>query len=151
MIRDYAQNELAALCQYLPEAEQQKVTRRSLEMHGRMTEIVARAVAEGTPIAICLTNTLNGVTSAQASRLAAYEEILPWSIKLLLLLGAVVPSFLMGKQQGSSHERCLSGTLSFVALVTLVTFVTLDLDQPRRGLIRVNRESFDRLTQSIGK
>ena len=41
--------------------------------------------------------------------------------------------------------------LVFVVLVTRVIFVTLDLDQPRRGLIRVNRESCLRLTESIGK
>ncbi len=151
VIRDYAKNELDVLCQFLPQAEQREATRRSREMHGRMTDIVARAVAEGTPIAICLANTLNEVTSANASRLAAYEETLPWSIQLLLLFGAVVPSFLMGRQLGATQEKCLSGTLSFVALVTLVIFVTLDLDRPRRGLITVNRQPFDRLIQSMGK
>lgn len=74
-----------------------------------------------------------------------------WELGWWLLLGAVVPSFLMGRQQGASHERNWSGTLCCVILVTLVVFVTLDLDQPRRGLIKVNRESFDRLVESIAK
>jgi hypothetical protein len=150
-IRDYAQNEVDTLCRFVPPADQQKATQRSQESHSRMTDIVAQAVRDGTPIAICLTNTLNSVTSANASRLAAYEEMLPWSIQLLLLLGAIIPSFLMGRQKGATQEKYLSGTLSFIVLVSLVIFVTLDLNQPRRGLIRVNRESFDRLTQSIGK
>ena len=133
VIRDYAQNEFGALSQFLPKAEEQKVTERSQEMHGRMTDIVAQAVAEGTPIAVSLTNTLNGVTSANASRLAAYDEVLPWTIQLLLLLAAVVPSFLTGKQQGASQKTRLSGTLSFIILVTLVIFIILDLNQGRRG------------------
>jgi len=78
-----------------------------------MTDIVTKAVTDGTPIAICLTNTLNNLTSANASRLAAYEEVLLWSITLLLLLGAIVPTFLIGKQQGASQKPCLPGTLSF--------------------------------------
>jgi hypothetical protein len=151
VIRDYAQNEFGVLHQFLGEAEQKKAIQRSQEMQGRMTDIVSRAVAEGTPIAVNLTDTLNGVTSAHASRLAAYEETLPWSIQLLLLLAAIVPSFLTGKQQGVAQKARLSGTLSFIVLVTLVIFVILDLNQGRRGLIMVNREPFERLIQSIVK
>jgi len=150
VIRDYARHELDGLSQYQRAVQQRELAQQGAEMHGRMTDLAARAVADGTPIAICLTNTLNGVTSAAASRLASYEEILPWSIKLLLLLGAVVPSLLMGKHQGATREVCLPGTLSFIILVTFAVFVTLDLDQPVRGLITVNREPFDRLIQSFG-
>jgi hypothetical protein len=151
VIRDYAQTQHEALSRFQSKAQQQTAARRSQEMQGRMTELVDHAVAENTPIAICLTNTLNNLTSASASRLAAYEEILPWSVQLLLLLGAVIPSFLMGKKQGASRSACLAGTLSFVVLVALVVFVIHDLDQPSRGLITVNRESFERLIPSIAK
>ena len=120
-------------------------------MHGRMTEIVAAAVAEGTPIAVSLANTLNEVTSSHAARLAAYRERLPWSILLLLFVASVVPAFLMGLQQGISQNPHLSGTISFVLLVTMVIYVTLDLNQPGRGLIRVSQEPMERLVQSISK
>ena len=105
VIRDYATNELDTVSQFRVEPEQQKAAQRSRDMHGLMTDIVSKAIADGTPIAICLTNTLNNVTSAHASRLAAYEEVLPWSIELLLLMGAIVPTLLIGKQQGASHKR----------------------------------------------
>src|SRR5262249_31444231 len=149
VIREYARNEETALSRFLPKEEQRKVTEQSRVLHGRMTDIVAQAVALGTPIAVCLTNTLNAVTSANASRLAAFEEKLPWTILLLLLLASVVPSFLTGKQQGASQKTRLSGTASFVLLVTLVIFIVLDLNQGRRGLIKVNREPFDRLLQTL--
>jgi hypothetical protein len=149
VIRQYAADELESLSGYMSIAKRQEAAMRNAALHGRMTDIAAQAIGDGTPIAICLTNTLNGVTSAQASRLAAYEEVMPWSIKLLLIVGAVVPSFLMGRQQGAAHEPCFWGTASFVVLVSLVIFVTLDLDQPTRGLITVNREPFDRLLQSL--
>jgi hypothetical protein len=149
-IREYAQNEIRALARFQTVEEQQKITARSQELHNRMTGIVAQAVSSGTPIAINLTDTLNGITSANAARLAAYEETLPWSIQLLLLFAAAVPSFLTGKQQGASQKTRLSGTLSFVVLVSLVIFVILDLNQGRRGLVRVNTGTFDRLMQSMG-
>ena len=37
------------------------------------------------------------------------------------------------------------------ALVTLVIFVTLDLNQPRKGLIKVSQESMERVVQSMAK
>ena len=149
-IRAYTQTQIGALSRFLPEPEEREIARRSQEMHGRMTELVARAVAEGTPIAVSLANTLNEVTSAHASRLAAYEETLPWSIQLLLLLAAAVPSFLTGKIRGASQKPRPSGAISFIVLVTLAIYVTLDLNQGRRGLIQVNRASFERLLQSMG-
>jgi len=150
LIHAYANHEMHALSRYVSDAEQRELTRESLEMQNRMTALVADAVAQGTPIAISLTNTLNEVTSANASRLAAYEEILPWSILLLLLMAACVPSFLIGRIQGAVGKVHFSGTLSFVVLVTLVIYVTLDLNQGRRGLILVNTASFERLVQSMG-
>lgn len=65
--------------------------------------------------------------------------------------GSHCPDFADRQTTRSIAQACLPGTLSFVVLVTLVIFVTLDLDQPRRGLIRVNRESFDRLIESMAK
>jgi len=150
LIRIYTTNEMRTLSRFLPDAEQRELTRQSLETQNRMTNLVAAAVAEGTPIAISLTNTLNEVTSANASLLAAYEEVLPWSILLLLLLAACVPSFLIGRMQGATGEVHFSGTLNFIVLVTLVIYVTLDLNQGRRGLILVNTASFERLAQSMG-
>jgi Protein of unknown function (DUF4239) len=118
-------------------------------MHTQMTAVVAEALVAGTPIAVSLTNTLNNVTSTQASRLAAYRARLPWSIVLLLFLGAVVPSFLMGLQQATSTRPHLSGTVCFIFMVTLVVYVTLDLNQPGAGMIRVSQEPFERLLQSM--
>jgi len=42
------------------------------QMHRQMTELVGQALREGTPIAVSLTNTLNAVSSNQASRLSAF-------------------------------------------------------------------------------
>jgi hypothetical protein len=54
-------------------------------MHDEMTTLVGEAVSDGAPIAILLANTLNSVTSNQASLLAAYRDRLPSSIVFLLL------------------------------------------------------------------
>jgi hypothetical protein len=149
VVRDYARHKLDMARQ--PWLETEAAIQRCQEMHARMTDVAAEAIAAGTPIAVPLTNTLNNLTSSHAANIAAYHETLPGIIVVLLLLGSMVPAFLMGLQQGASHKAHLAGTFSFVVVVSLVIFVTLDLNQPARGLIRVNYESAQRLIQSMAK
>lgn len=136
--RAYVDEQLSMLSRHVSIEEQQSFKRRNRRACNRMTEIVAVAVADGTPIVVPLTSTT-------AARLASYDEVLPWSIIALLLLSAVVPSLLMGRLQSASGTPRISGGLFFVGLVTLVIFVTIDLCQPRRRPIRVNREPLERV------
>jgi hypothetical protein len=151
LIRDYAKSQLNTPQETLVGTEEKQATQNCLETYARMTDVVDKAIAEGTPIAIALTNTLNNVTSNRVSRLVAYQERLPWSIMGLLLLGSVVPSFLIGEKQGAAKKVHLAGTISFIILVTLVIYVTLDLNQPRRGLITVSQDSLEKAIQSMAK
>jgi hypothetical protein len=151
LIREYAQQklDLAKLLRW--ESELDEKLPWFLKMHGRMTAMVSEALVQGTPIAVSLTNTLNEVTSNHAARLAAYRERLPWSIVFLLLLGAVVPAFLMGLKQGTTARPHLSGTVCFILMVSLVIYVTLDLNEPQRGTITVSQEPLEQLLKSMEK
>jgi len=151
VIRDYTQNLLDTSQEPLLEVKEKETIKRWLAIYDRMTEIVNEAIAAGTPIAVPLTNTLNDVTSSSGSRLAAYRERLPWSIVLLLFLSSIAPSFLIGEKQGASHKVHLLGSFSFIVLVALVIFVTFDLNQPHRGLIRVSQDSLEVVTHSMAK
>ncbi len=151
VIQEYARHILDTPQEALPEAEQKKVIQRNREIYASMVGLVREAVTAGTPIAGPLTNGLNNITSSNAARLAAYQEGLPWSIVVLLWLSSIVPSFLIGEKQGASHKASRSVSLSFIVLVTLVIYVTLDLNQPRRGLIRVNQNSLERVIQAIAR
>jgi hypothetical protein len=151
VIREYAQQKLDAVKVVRSESDLEEKLRWFQKVHARMTVLVGEALVEGTPIAVSLTNTLNEVTSNHAARLAAYRDRLPWSIVLLLFLGAVVPAFLVGLKQGTSARPHLSGTGCFILMVTLVIYVTLDLNQPQRGTITVSQEPFERLLQSMEK
>ncbi|MGH7841293.1 MAG: hypothetical protein ACREQT_07185, partial [Candidatus Binataceae bacterium] len=104
---------------------------------------------EGTPIAVSLTNALNTVSGNQASRLSAIRDRVPTSILLLLFLSAIVTTLLIGRQQGSTDSYEVAGTLCFILLVTAAVYVTLDLNQPGRGLIRASQEPIARLVSSM--
>lgn len=121
------------------------------QLHVQMTEIVAQALNDGTPIAVSLTNTLNEVTSNQASRLAAYRDRLPISILFLLFACSIVTVLLIGREQGAANNSEIAGTLCFIFLVSLAVYVTLDLNQPESGWIRVSQEPLERLLSSISK
>jgi len=128
---------------------QEKILQQFVQMHGQMTRLVAQAIAQKTLVAIPLTNTLNNLTSNHAARLHAYRDRLPWSVVVLLFLGSAVCMVLIGQQQGKAGKAHLIGTLTFIFLVTLVVYVTLDLNQPGSGLITVSQEPFERLLQSM--
>jgi hypothetical protein len=56
---------------------------------------------------------------------------------------------LVGREQGVLGEEDLAGTLSFVVLISLAIFVTLDLNQPNRGFILVDQEPIQRLLSTM--
>ncbi len=56
----------------------------------------------------------------------------------------------MGLKQAASIRLHLSGTKCFILLVTFLTYVIFDLNQPGSGTIRVSQEPFERLLESIG-
>jgi hypothetical protein len=94
---------------------------------------------------------LNEVTRSHAARLAAARDRLPPSIGLLLFVAAVVTMVLIGTQQGASGEWQLGAMAGFVVLVSMVVGVTLDLNQPQRGSIRVSQEPIQRLLSGMSK
>jgi len=148
-IREYAQAKLAITQKQLTEQEFEAAMKRVSVLIARMTEWVDHAVSEGTPVVVPLTNSLNALVSSNASRLAAYRDRLPCSILTLLFLSSIVPAFLMGRQQGAAPHVHISGTVSFIFLVTAVLFVTLDLNLPASGTITVSQEPMTRLIDSM--
>jgi len=100
---------------------------------------------------VSLTNTLNAVTSNQTARLAAAKDRLPGSIVALLFVSTIVTTILIGRTQGFSGNLDASGMMGFVLLVSFAIYVTLDLNRPDRGFIRVSQEPIERLLSSMPK
>ena len=146
----YTTNRLEGRRQRALRNQPEQVLLEAREMQAKATAIVARMVEERTPITVPLVNTLNNVTSSYATYLAAYRERLPGIVLVLLLLGSLIPAFLMGRQSASNlvHK---SGPLAFGLLVTLVIYVTFDLNQPSGGLITVAEEPLVELLKSMSK
>jgi len=151
VIREYATLRVELSQSGFDEAELQRALARMQQMQGAMTSLVGQALHQGTPIAVSLTNTLNGLTSNHAARLAAVRDRLPAIIVALLLLSAMIASLLVGHEQGAREESDLVGTACFIIMVTFAIYVILDLNQPGGGLIRVDQEPMQRLLISMTK
>jgi hypothetical protein len=151
VIRDYTQQRLDTTQQNLERgAAFEAIVRKSLEAHARMTDLVGQALADGTPEVVPLTNTLNNLTSNHAARVFAVHDRLPWSMVVVLFIGSIVAMFLMGQQHGATRKASLAGVVGFILLISLVVFVTLDLNQPYSGLITVSQEPMERLRAALG-
>ncbi len=124
---------------------------RFQEMQNRMTALVGEATAEGTPIAIPLTDTLNNLTSAHGARLAAVWDRVPDSVTLLLFVSGALCTLLIGRDQGLAGNPLPASTASFIIVVTLVVYVIFDLNHPSKGFILISQEPMQRVLQSMGK
>lgn len=149
LIRKYTRMRLAAASTVIDQRKLEQVIEQSQQMHEEMIKLVAEAVHDGTPIAIPLTETLNQLTSVQGERLGAIENRLPLSIALLLMISAVVAMMLVGREQGFENRREIPATLSFILIVTLAIYVTLDLNQPQFGLVKVSQAPIVRLLSTM--
>src|SRR5262249_38357078 len=149
VVREYTQLRIDIARKPPDEASLEGVLRQFQHLHARMTTLVAEAVHQGTPIAVPLANTLNEVTSSHAALLAAFRDRLPTSIALLLFLAAIVSVALVGRGQETDPAPYSGGAVGFILLVTLAVYVTLDLNQPTRGLITVSVEPLERVLSSM--
>jgi len=151
VIRGYAEQRLKLARQSVNSLNLESALTDFQRIHQQMTTLVDQALSGGTPIAVSLTNTLNAVTSNHAARLAAVRDRLPGSVVVLLFVATIVTKILIGRSQGFSGSFDPSGMLCFVLIVSLAIYVTLDLNWPERGFIRVSQEPIERLISSMQK
>jgi hypothetical protein len=101
VIREYARLRLDMDSGRLPKQDEAGALQQCFDLQAKMTTHVAEAVREGTPIAVSLSNSLTNLTSSHASRLAAYQESLPWSIVVLLFSVRPARRSFWGNDRGS--------------------------------------------------
>ena len=149
VLRKYVEHRLLLAQTVRDEESLQQLLGEIQVMHGDMESLANDAVDDGTPVVVPLVNTLNELTSAHASRLSAMRDRVPPSVVLLLVLAAVISMVLMGWQQGILREWHPVAAVGFTTLVCLVLWVTLDLNQPQRGLITVSQEPLQQLLKGM--
>jgi len=139
LVKEYAEHRLALARTPPNEDERQAKLAEVRALHGRMLTEVGAAVDAGTPVVEPLVGTFNALTSNHTERIAAGRDRLPTPILTLLALSAVGSAYLVGVARG----RVGVPAAMFILLVSAIVGVTLDLNQPARGLITVDQEPME--------
>lgn len=85
---------------------------------------------------------LNGMFDSATTANAAYNSNVPESIVYLLLFFSIIISFYIGYSSGFKKKIDKFYILGFCLLTSVVIYITLDLDRPRRGSINMQNEIF---------
>lgn len=92
---------------------------------------------------------LNEAIDANGRRDAELSRHVPEQILLLLYASFVVCAGVLGYSSGIAGHRPAPVTYILVLLIVVLAFVIVDLDRPRRGLIRVDPSSLIQLKSAI--
>jgi uncharacterized membrane protein YjfL (UPF0719 family) len=90
--------------------------------------------------------TIDIATEQQAVR----RNHVPLAVFMLLYLATLVASVLLGYSTKSKGVRNVPVWCAFAGVVALVMFTIVDLDRPRRGVIRVDTDALVELRQLMG-
>jgi hypothetical protein len=82
---------------------------------------------------------LNTMIDITTTRNAALEATIPESILLLLFSLSMICCFFIGYSVDDKKKLNRLAFAGFIILITMVIFVILDLDRPRRGFINLDR------------
>ena len=86
-------------------------------------------------------NSLNDMIDARGERNAILQRHIPEAILLLLFFVFMLSGAIIGYSSGLSLKRAYVPTVLLTLLIVLVVFITIDLDRPKRGIIKVKQDS----------
>ncbi len=93
----------------------------------------------------------NDVIDVAAKQAMALDDHVPESVLFLLYLASALAMAAIGFENGLNGLRQPVVTSILTVLIALTVFVILDLDRPRRGLIRVSQKSMLELRDDLAR
>lgn len=108
------------------------------------TEADPRPVTTGAFMA-----SLNDMIDAQGRRNALLQMHVPEIVLILLFVVFVAAGGILGYTAGLSRRRVRIPTIVVSFLITMVVFIIVDLDRPRRGVIQVDQTPLRDLQLSL--
>ncbi len=110
------------------------------------TLAIAAAETDSRPVTTgTFLSSLNEMIDSQSKRGALLRAHVPEPILLLLLFVFVASVGMMGYSSGLSRKRIFAPLVLVSLLITLIVFIIIDLDRPKRGLIKVDQSALTEL------
>ena len=153
LLRQYVDTRLQSTQRRLDPAALNELERKASQVHEQLW-LLAAAVNHKEPqnftTGLFIT-ALNELIDAKGFRDAALDNHVPASVMLLLFTGAILAVGMVGYVNGVANHRATVVTGMLIVLFALTIFVIVDLDRPRRGLIRVSQISMTELKKGLDK
>lgn len=108
------------------------------------TEVDPRPVTTG-----AFLKSLNDVIDSQGKRNALLQMQVPEVVLILLFMVFISSGGIMGYSAGLSGKRMFAPIVLVSLLITLIVFIIIDLDRPKRGIIQVNQSVMIELLNQI--
>lgn len=113
-----------------------------------LTVRVAAQEARSVPVGLFI-QSLNELLDDNERRRVALENHVPEAVIFLLFFVSAVALGFVAYGCGLARQRRFAMNAVFALLIAMVITVILDMDRPRRGLVRVSQDSMIRLKAAI--
>ncbi len=140
LYREYVQNRINVFEYYRDRELSNSYFRQSLDLQGQIWEIAnASVLIDKNPgiITLVLSST-NDMIDVANERLQATRTHPPMIVYILLFTLALISAFLVGQTMAVNQKRPLFYMVIFCVTISTITYVILDLENPRLGLIRID-------------
>jgi hypothetical protein len=151
LLEEYVQSRLDSLRAGSDRERIDEAQRKTKQIQIRLWA-VARAAAKDDPNEVTtgyFIESLNNLIDDHTKRSIAMENHVPEVILYLLVLVASFTMSVTGYSSGLRRKRLKALRVIMTLLITATLIVIIDLDRPRRGLIRVSEDSFVNLQKDL--
>lgn len=152
-VQQYASIRLEAARTRHDSAKQQVLSAEADRLQWEIWTGAMRAVENGNPTHMdwLFTEALNSAIDAKSAHEAVLNTQLPLTVIALMVTAGAVSLALMGYVCGLALAHARTVLVALALLVSMAVFVILDLDRPKRGLIRVSVDPMSRTVETIQK
>jgi hypothetical protein len=92
---------------------------------------------------------LNEAIDSHGRRIAALNRHVPEPVLIILFGTFLMTCGVVGYAAGITGHRLSEVTYILVALIVVLAFIIMDIDRPRRGLIKVDQTSLSDLKVAV--
>jgi hypothetical protein len=153
MLKDY----VSARIEFMRAGTDEKLLKATSEssrtIEDQLWNLAAAAEAQGEATAAMnlVIQSLTDIYNVNEKRRAEQDDHVPATVINLLFVVAIGALGFIAYSYGLGHRRRHGSTAIFAILIAMVFIITLDLDQPRSGFIRVGEESMLRLQEDLNR
>jgi hypothetical protein len=122
---------------------------KAAEAQRRFWQIGVAGVGSDRPLANFMLSPLNDVIDSHSAHLSAARRHVPTLIIVVIVIMAALAMGMVGYDNGLVRKRYLSLSCVFGLIAATSLWMTIDLDRPRHGLIRVSDQPYVELLQSM--